>query len=51
MLKKGFIKFIVLDNELKNFFFFDKKEKEGWLGYLWKVRFNRNFFVDLECVN
>lgn len=49
--KKGLIKLTALDNELKNPLLFDKKEKEGWLGYSWKVRFNRNFFVDSECVN
>lgn len=35
--KKGLIKLTALDNELKNPLLFDKKEKEGWLGYSWKV--------------
>lgn len=34
--KKGLIKLTALDNELKNPLLFDKKEKEGRLGY-WKV--------------
>lgn len=48
--KKGLIKLTALDNELKNPLLFDKKEKEGRLGY-WNVQFDRTSSFDSECVN